>query len=420
MKKIIVTYAGWGERWTLGTLADNGQTVLFEYSETALAQGLELSPRHLNLQAAAYDGFPASQLRLPGLIADALPDGWGLLLMDRLFRRHGRQAGEISPLDRLAFIGDRGMGALTFEPAEPWAMPGQDASLLKLASEAYRVHIDGEDEAVLLELARLGGSPHGARPKVLVYFCPGSQRVSTYPFEGGEPWLVKFQASGEHKEVCALERAYADLARACGLDMPQAHYFDLSPKLAGFGVARFDREAGMRVPVHTLAGLLHADFRVPGSLDYTTFLRATRYLTQDVREVNKAYERAVFNVLFHNRDDHGKNVSYRLGKDRRWRLAPCYDLTFSTGPGGEHQMDVCGEGRQVTRADLLKLASQADLSPGWAATVIDRMLDQASRFSELTSSFTIRKATFKAVRQTIDANAKRLASPHCARSGEAK
>jgi len=409
MKKIIVTYAGWGEHWVLGTLADNGQTVLFEYSETALAQGLELSPRYLKLQAAAYEGFPASQLRLPGLIADALPDGWGLLLMDRLFRKHGRPAGEISPLDRLAFIGDRGMGALTFEPAESWTMPQQDVNLLKLASEAYRVQIDGENEAVLLELARLGGSPHGARPKVLVNFSPDARRVDTRPFDGGEPWLVKFQASGEHKEVCALECAYADLARACGLDMPQTHYFDLSPKLAGFGVARFDREAGMRVPVHTLAGLLHADFRVPGSLDYTTFLRATRYLTQDVREVNKAYERAVFNVLFHNRDDHAKNVSFRLGKDRRWRLAPCYDLTFSTGPGGEHQMDVCGEGRQVTRADLLTLATQADLSPGWAATVIDRMLDQAYQFGLLASPFPIRKATLKAVLRAIDANAKRLA-----------
>ena len=409
MKKIIVTYVGWGEVWTLGTLADNGQSVLFEYTETALAQGLELSPRHLKLRAATYDGFPASQLRLPGLIADALPDGWGLLLMDRLFRKQGRHTAEISPLDRLAFIGDRGMGALTFEPAESWATPQQDVSLLKLASEAHSVQIEGEDEAVLLELARLGGSPQGARPKVLVYFCPDSHRVGTHPFEGGEPWLVKFQASREHKEVCALERAYADLARACGLDMPQAQYFDLSPKLAGFGVARFDHESGMRVPVHTLAGLLHADFRVPGSLDYTTFLRATRFLTQDVREVNKAYERAVFNVLFHNRDDHGKNLSYRLGQDRRWYLAPCYDLTFSEGPGGEHQMDVCGEGRQVTRANLLTLASQADLSPAWAATVIDRMLDQASRFSELTSPFPIRKATLKAVRQAIDANAKQLA-----------
>ena len=409
MKKIIVTYVGWGERWRLGNLAEEGQTLLFEYAEPALAQGLELSPRHLKLRTAAYDGFPTSQLRLPGLIADALPDGWGLLLMDRLFRKHGRRAGEISPLDRLTFIGECGMGALTFEPAEPWAMPQQDVSLLKLASEVHNLQIDGEDEAVLLELARLGGSPHGARPKVLVNFNPGTRRVDTRPFDGGEPWLVKFQASGEHKEVCALECAYADLARACGLDMPQTHYFDLSPKLAGFGVARFDREAGMRVPVHTLAGLLHADFRVPGSLDYTTFLRATRYLTQDVREVNKAYERAVFNVLFHNRDDHAKNVSFRLGKDRRWRLAPCYDLTFSTGPGGEHQMDVCGEGRQVTRADLLTLATQADLSPGWAATVIDRMLDQAYQFGLLASPFPIRKATLKAVSRAIDANAKRLA-----------
>ena len=95
---------------------------------------------------------------------------------------------------------------------------------------------------------------------------------------------------------------------------------------------------------------------MPGSTDYTTLLRATRLLTRDEREVEKAYARAVFNVLFHNQDDHPKNFAWRLGQDRRWRLAPAFDLTFSHGPMGQHHMDVCGEGAAVGRDHLLRLA----------------------------------------------------------------
>ena len=108
----------------------------------------------------------------------------------------------------------------------------------------------------------------------------------------------------------------------------------------------------MRVPTHSLAGLLHTDFRMP-SVDYTTYLRATRLLTRDEREVQKAFVRAVFNVIFNNRDDHAKNFAWRLGRDRRWRLAPAFDLTFCEGPRGEHQTDICGEGRKITRQHIL-------------------------------------------------------------------
>ncbi|TKC91748.1 hypothetical protein FAZ69_04725 [Trinickia terrae] len=118
MKKINVVYAGWGERFTLGQLADDGQDLLFEYSAEALQRGLELSPLKLPLAARTHGEFPAHQLRLPGLVSDALPDGWGMLLMDRLFRKQGRAPQQMSALDRLAFIGDKAMGAFVFEPAD--------------------------------------------------------------------------------------------------------------------------------------------------------------------------------------------------------------------------------------------------------------------------------------------------------------
>jgi serine/threonine-protein kinase HipA len=133
--------------------------------------------------------------------------------------------------------------------------------------------------------------------------------------------LVKFHAAAEHKEVCALEDLYAQLARACGLEIPATRSFDFDARLGAFGIERFDIADGMHVPVHTLAGALHADFRTP-SLDYISFLRATRLITRDEREVRKAYECAAFNVAFHNRDDHAKNFSYGLASTAPVALPP--------------------------------------------------------------------------------------------------
>ncbi|MGB6451358.1 MAG: type II toxin-antitoxin system HipA family toxin [Steroidobacteraceae bacterium] len=408
MRKIRVHYRGWGESWPLGTLADDGTDLLFEYSAQALEQGLELSPLHLKLRPQAYGGFPVELSRLPGLIADCLPDGWGLLLMDRLFRRNGLDPRSLSPLDRLAFLGDRAMGALAFEPARSPELARAELQILDLARDVRTV-IAGDDGAVLRELVLLGGPPHGARPKVLVHFDPDRRLINTCPMPHHRPLLVKFPAREEHKEVCAVEEVYSRIARACGLTVPDTWHFDLGPRLAAFGTARFDVERGLRVAVHTLAGALHADFRLPSAVDYTMLLRATRLFTRDEREVQQAYERAVFNVLFNNRDDHPKNISFRLGHDRLWRLAPCYDLTFNRGPGGEHQMDVCGEGRNITREHLLQLAKQGGLRSDSAASALDRFLEHAGLFQRLAKERKIRASTVKSIAAVIEGNRARLA-----------
>lgn len=407
MKKVRVFYQGWGERWPLATLADDGRQLLFEYGAEALQQGLELSPRHLALRAQAYGGFPEHQMRLPGLVADALPDGWGLMLMDRLFRKNGRTPSGLSPLERLAFIGARAMGALTFEPADPLALSREEVQLLDLAQQAQAVIADKETDA-LKALALMGGSPHGARPKVLVFYDPSTGHMSNQPLAGAETWLVKFQAQAEHKEVCAIENLYAELARAYGLDMPFTRYFDLDKKLAGFGIKRFDVERGMRVPVHTLAGLLHANFRLPSAVDYGTLLRATRFLTRSQIEVNKAYERAVFNVVFNNRDDHAKNISFRLSQERTWHLAPAYDLTYCEGPGGEHQMDVCGEGRSITRNQMMNLAKQGDVPVAFAQGSLERALSLVDALAAMAKNHPIRQASLHIITSAVEGNRERL------------
>jgi len=407
MKKLQVYFCGWGQQWMLGTLAHAGRTLLFEYSDEALEQGIQFSPLKLPLRKPAFSGFPSYLDGLPGLIADSLPDGWGRRVMDQCFRKSGREVTDISPLDRLAFIHDRAMGALVFKPADELSEEPEYRSLVQLAEDAQLV-LAGRDTDTLKQLALTGGSPHGARPKVLVQYDRRSKNVSTASTAPGTPWLVKFQAEGESKDVCALEVVYSELARRCGLDMPATAHFDLSKKLAGFGIERFDRAQGMRVPTLSLAGLLDDNFRV-ASHDYDTLLKATRMLTKDEREVRSAFERCVFNVVFNNRDDHTKNFAYAMNNTMEWKLAPCYDLTFNVGPGGEHQMTVRGEGRRPGKEHLLALAKGCDLSLNWAEQTIERIAGEAGQFSTIAKDWPVSRKTVKEVATAIEANRARMA-----------
>lgn len=401
-------FCGWGERWLLGSLADNGTDLLFEYAPEALRRGIEFSPRCLKLHPGAFGNFPPSLQRLPGLVADALPDGWGVQLTDRLFRKQGRAPSRMSPLDRLAFIGERAMGALSFEPAEEIPLPPGALDLLGIARAAQTV-AQGRDSDILRQLAWMGGSPQGSRPKVLLQFDAASGQVGAPDNAAhGAPWLIKFPAHGEHKEVCAIEHVYAELARACGLNMPDSRHFDLDRRLAAFGVRRFDREDGMRVPVHTLAGMLHADFRLH-ALDYGILLRATRLMTRDQSQVRAAFERCVFNVVFNNRDDHARNFSYRMNRDWQWELSPCYDLSFNNGPDGRHRMAVMGETGAPTADDLLRLAADATLPLAWARQVMEKMAAHGGMFAALARTAPIRAATVKTIARAIEANRKLLA-----------
>ncbi|TAM54048.1 MAG: type II toxin-antitoxin system HipA family toxin [Paraburkholderia sp.] len=393
MKKLTVMYAGWGERFPLAQLADDGRELLFQYTPDALARALELSPFHLGLAREAYGGFPLHQQRLPGLVSDALPDGWGMLVMDRLFRKNGVDTGSISPLDRLAFIGEDAMGALAFEPPAAQHLEKHDVDLLRIAGSVRQVFSgNSNSEDMLRDLALMGGSPHGARPKVRVNLDWTTSIATMSEEGGGAPWLVKFPGQNEAPEVCAIEYVYADMARLAGIPMPATHYFCLGGDLTAFGIERFDRVGGMRVPVHTVSGLAHADFRHP-TLDYLSVLRLTRFLTADEREVLQMYRRCAFNVVFHNRDDHSKNLSFLMRRDGSWCVAPGYDLTFNEGPGGYHQMDVCGEAKQIERSHLLDLAAKAGLEKTAAVAVVDEVREAADHLPQVAHNMPIHPST---------------------------
>jgi serine/threonine-protein kinase HipA len=406
MKKLSVFYSGWGEHWHLGELADDGVHLLFEYSPEALKKGLELSPLNLPLRSIAYGNFPTYQDRLPGLIADSLPDGWGLLLMDRVFKKKGIPLFEISPLDRLAFLGDRAMGALTYVPASDNKIETFDFSLKELAQEIYKIIAD-EPTSALTQIAQIGGSPQGARPKALVRFDLKTNTISTDDKASGPSWLIKFPGEHEHKEVCAIEDLYCELAKKCEIEMPSTHYFELGKKLSAFGTERFDRNKNVKIPMHTAAGALNSNFRIP-SVDYISLLRLTRLMTNDQREVEKAFLQCVFNVTFHNRDDHAKNFSFLLDEKKNWKLSPAYDLTFSHGPGGQHQMDICGEGNNPGKEHLLNLALKTGIDKKKALFYLDEVSNVAQKFKVFAKEKNIRVETITEIDKIIQAHRKNL------------
>ena len=416
MKKLQVIYDGWGERWPLGTLADTGSAILFEYSPQAIARGLQLSPMHQPLPragaaAVSFKG-EAYSYGLPGFIADALPDGWGMLLMDRALRKLGRNPREVSVLERLAIVGERAMGALSFEPSEEDILPAEKLQLKELAKEIITLQADensgeGKADKQLRHLMQLGGSPQGARPKVLVDFNARTGQLSSgMPLAGSAtPWLIKFPAESEHREVCAIEELYARVARQGGMDMPRSRFFDLGTKHSAFGVERFDRKVNVlegggvmqdkqviRVPIMSMSAYLQADYRLP-SLDYETVLLATLRLTGDQREVIKAFERCIFNVIMHNRDDHSRNFAFRMNEQGLWNLSPAFDLTYSFGPGGEHSTSVAGHGKNITRAHLMQVAKTGGISSKIAQRCIDDAMAAAKGMNRLVRDLPIRRNT---------------------------
>jgi len=314
-----------------------------------------------------------------GLFNDSLPDGWGLLLMDRHLRSLGVDTRYLTPLDRLAYMGNRTMGALTYEPARGIDDGAFDIDISVMAGNAIKIY-EGHTSDMLPQIARAGGSPAGARPKILVYLSE-DRMISdeTESPEGFEPWIIKFFAQRDHPNSGRIEYAYSLMVQDAGIDMPETRLFYDNNGNAWFGIKRFDRVDQQRIHMHTLGGLIDADFRLP-SLDYTDVLRVTQTLTRNVADVERAFSVMVFNVLAHNRDDHSKNFSYLMDKSGEWRLAPAYDLTCSGGINGEHTTAIAGEGRKPGEEHMLRAGETVGLKSTHMRKIIERVQTSISHW----------------------------------------
>lgn len=307
----------------------------FEYDDQWLERGFSVSPIHIPLKPGLFTAKRDPFNGLFGVFSDSLPDGWGTLLIDRWFHRQGIEPASVNVLDRLTFVGNNGMGALTYEPDHGIQGIQDHPDIDQLALNVQRVLKKGEN-ADLEQLIRMGESSGGARPKVMI-------RMDE------KEWLIKFPASSDPPDIGTIEYQYSIIAGRCGIEIPETRLF--SEKY--FGVQRFDRINSRRIHVHSVSGLLYASFRFP-SLDYTELLKLTMALTGDINETERMFRLMVFNVLTGNRDDHAKNFSF-LYDGGRWQLSPAYDLVRSYGFTGFHSTTIAGTGNP-TRADIFKVA----------------------------------------------------------------
>lgn len=361
----------------------------FRYTDQFRQAGIEPAP--LTMPVAEPRTFLFTDLavetyrRLPAMLADALPDDFGNALINRWMLEHGVGTNEVTPLDRLAYMGTRAIGALTFRPARgpgrrlPYAI--RIGELVEEARRAVRGRLDDADHAsaALHTIIEVGTSAGGARAKAVVAWNPQTQELRTGQLPappGFEHWLLKFDGLGADRELGAsrhfgrIEYAYHLMARAAGIAMTDCRLLEEHGR-AHFMTRRFDRDAGgVRHHVQTLCAMAHVDYKRKGTNSYAQLLDVIVRLGMPYEVREEGFRRMAFNVMARNCDDHSKNFSFRLRQGQGWELAPAYDVTFAHNPRGEwthqHLMSVNGRFQDIGAADLLAVADRFAIGTGRA------------------------------------------------------
>ncbi|MCP4119071.1 MAG: type II toxin-antitoxin system HipA family toxin [Desulfobacteraceae bacterium] len=409
MKKLnVIFYREKNEKFPVGQLAESRNRIYFEYDPDFLAAPLWLSPFKLPPEPGLHEHKDRNFGPLFGLFDDSLPDGWGLTLMDRFFRKQGINVAGLSILDRLAFLGSATMGALTYEPATEHDKSDNGEFDLHQLAEQSRQIMEGQSDTVLPQLMRAGGSPGGARPKVLAGIH-GNQIISgedDLP-KDFEHWIIKFNSKNDLPDSGAVEYAYSLMARNAGINMPETRLFPTKPGDSFFGIKRFDRMENRRFHVHTFGNMIHANFRIP-SMDYDDLLKVIKILTENHRETLRGFRQMIFNLLANNRDDHVKNFAFMMDENQEWQLTPAYDLTFSDGPGGEHSMTFLGEGQSPGKNEIMQLGKRAGLTTIEVNRCLDQVLHAVKTWPDHARAANVTPKSTAMIKSVINRNIKAL------------
>ncbi|MDP2564468.1 type II toxin-antitoxin system HipA family toxin [Pseudoalteromonas marina] len=407
---------------------------VFEYAPEFIKTGIQLSPLKMPLAKGLYrfanldyDTFKG----LPGLLADSLPDDFGNSILNAWVASEGRSVSDITPLQRLSYTGQRGMGALTYKPTKVKALRGveniQIDALVKVAQDVLESRnnfeadvgpVGEENKEAMLQLMSVGMSAGGARPKAVVAFngdFTQARSGQTDAPEGFNHYLMKFDGVSEHnknKETFgdpigfgAGEYVYYLMATRCGIDMSYSTLLNEGSR-RHFITQRFDRVGNERVHVQTLNGLAHVSFKKAGSYSYEELIGIARQLRLSSSDALQLFKRMVFNVVARNHDDHSKNTSFMHNEHNQWVLAPAYDLAYSYRPGSpwvnSHWMTVNGKREDFERNDFYAFEK---LSPIFSRKRINEILDETiehvSRWQELAKDNDVPKTLIDEVRSNL-------------------
>jgi len=402
INKLFVSLLLEGNSFEVGELVLSDQKIYFRYNSDFLKTGLNLSPIKLPVTGDIVSADKQPFDGLFGLFNDSLPDGWGRLLLDRSLSAKGIDIARITPMDRLAYVGSSGMGALIYRPEiKPEKTTKFVPELDLLAAEMNHI-LQGTSSEIIEELFIMGGSSGGARPKVFVSYNPKTDDllhgVDNIP-EGYEEWIIKFPSSSDNREIANIEFAYHKMAQLAGIEMSECRLFKGKSGQVYFGTKRFDRVAGKRLHTHTASGLMHDNFRM-STMDYGHLMDCAFRLEKHVKAYEKVFRLAAFNVYSHNRDDHSKNFSFLMNAKGQWQFAPAYDLTFSYSGYGFHSTMIAGESKNPGRKELMKLATHFGLKN--AGLIIEEVLEAISRWGAIAREYGITGETRNTVQIAMD------------------
>jgi serine/threonine-protein kinase HipA len=416
----------WGTQIGAVSLQDDRRDAVFQYDPGFIGSGIEVSPLRMPLAPAPYvfAGLnPEAFHGLPGLLADSLPDKFGNAVIDAWLATQGRRPEEFNAIERLCYIGRRGMGALEFAPARgPRASHGREIAieaLVELASkiladrESFATSLaDGDPQEALRDILTVGSSAGGARAKAVIAYNPQTGAVRSGQIDAGpgfEYWILKFDGVSGNRDrdledplgYGAIEYAYAQMAGRAGIVMSECRILEEHGR-RHFMTRRFDRGAdGERLHMQSLAALAHYDFNDPLAYSYEQAFDVLRRLGLDMDAIEQLYRRMAFNIVARNQDDHVKNIAFLMDRRGRWSLSPAYDVIYAFNPSGgwtrRHQMSMNGRREGFTRADFGACADTVGMSRRRALAILAEVQEAVAQWPEFAAQAGVEADRAKAI-----------------------
>jgi serine/threonine-protein kinase HipA len=378
---------------------------VFEYDPAWIRKKIELAPLMMPTEQQdarfVFPELPASFSKLPGLLADALPDDFGNALIDAWMAQKGYLKSEITTLDRLSYMGKRGVGALEFRPARGSHTESAKPIEMKILVEAARTVLKGDfsddthAQAALANIVRVGTSAGGARAKAVIAWNPQTQEIRSGQFDvepDFEHWLLKFDGVGSGyelgttKDYGRIEFAYYRMAMSAGIEMMPCRLLHENGR-SHFMTKRFDREGNAKHHVQSLCALAHLDYRQRATHSYEQLFLSIHQLGLGDAVLQQAYLRMAFNVMARNCDDHTKNFAFLLREGHEWEMSPAFDVTHAHNPKGEwtaqHLMSVNGRFDEIGRQDLLAVADRFGVADAYQALAsVRQAVEQWTEFAQ--------------------------------------
>jgi len=418
----------WGRTIGAVSLEDGENIASFQYDPEFVNSKIEISPVTMPLANKVYSfpELPYQSFRgLPGLLSDSLPDRFGNLLINEWLARQGRTADSFNAVERLCYTGQRGMGALEYNPILGPESSGnneiQVEALVNLASEilshrnSLQASISNDDEA-LKEILRVGTSAGGARAKAVIAWNKKTGEVRSGQISAGsgfQYWLLKFDGVRGNKDkeledpkgYGAIEYTYYKIAQKAGIEMSECRLLEENGR-RHFMAKRFDRtDSGSKLHMQSLGAIAHFDFNTAGAYSYEQAFQVIRQLGLSMDSVEELFRRMVFNIIARNQDDHVKNIAFLMDKSGKWRLSPAFDMTYSYNPRGDwtsvHQMSMNGKRDKFSLEDFRECAKSALMKRGRADIIIEEVQEAANLWPEAANEVHIPEDTINKIHKTF-------------------